>query len=277
MLGLAGLSLVGLGAAGAGAIQLRTTGGLAGWSAAAAPPSPTPDLVAVAKKQVEQYASGVNGRLSLAVHDRTTGARFTVGARRFRTASIVKVDILAALLLREQSLSTAQKNLATDMITVSDNDAASRLFRSAGGVSGLEEANDALGLTETTPDIRWGVTTTTAADQVRLLGSICDQKSPLTPSARKFVLGLMTKVVDEQRWGVPAAASPQASGVWVKNGWVQVSADDNLWLVNSIGRIVEGEHDWLVAVLSDHHATQERGIEVVEGAAEVALRALRAP
>ncbi|MGN9906750.1 serine hydrolase [Phytohabitans sp. LJ34] len=239
-------------------------------------PSPSPDLVAKTKAQLERFVRSNGGRVAVALHDAVSGAGLSVGTRRFRTASIVKVDILAALLLDDDTLTTTQRALATDMITVSDNDAASRLFRTVGGVSGLNKANAAFGMKETKANSAWGVTTTTAADQVRLLRSITAGDSPLSGAATKFVLGLMGKVVEEQRWGVPAAAPAGASGVWVKNGWVQVSADGGRWAVNSIGRITEDGHDWLMAVLSDHHATQEKGIEIVEQAATMALRSMRA-
>ncbi|MFC0532764.1 serine hydrolase [Phytohabitans kaempferiae] len=282
LLSLAALcGVAGFVTAGAGVVTLRSgqpagASGPGGARASASPtPSPTPDLVAEAKAELERFVRANGGRISVALHDRVTGAGLAVGTRQFRTASIVKVDILAALLLEDDTLTATQRTLATEMITVSDNDAASRLFRTVGGVAGLNRANTAFGMKETRANSAWGVTTTTAADQVRLLRSICDGKGPLSAPAAKFVLGLMTEVVEEQRWGVPAAAPAGASGVWVKNGWVPVSADDNLWVVNSIGRITEEGHDWLLAVLSDHHATQEKGIELVERAAGVALGSMR--
>jgi beta-lactamase class A len=281
----AAFSVAGLATAGAGVVTLRSddpagasgpNGSGRGTGRPSPTPSPTPDRVAETKAVLERFVRANGGRVSIALHDRVTGAGLSVGTRRFRTASIVKVDILAALLLADDTLTSRQRALATDMITVSDNDAASSLFRTVGGVSGLNKANATLGMKETKANSAWGVTTTTAADQVRLLRSITAADGPLSTAAARFVLGLMTKVVEEQRWGVPAAAPAATSGVWVKNGWVQVSADDGLWVVNSIGRITEEGHDWLVAVLSDHHATQEKGIDIVERAATTALKSMRA-
>ncbi|MDQ7908787.1 serine hydrolase [Phytohabitans sp. ZYX-F-186] len=232
--------------------------------------------MAETKVALEKFVKANGGRVSVALYDRATGAGLSVGTRRFRTASIVKVDILAALLLEDDTLTSTQRALATDMITVSDNDAASSLFRTVGGVSGLNKANATFGMKETKANSAWGITTTTAADQVRLLRSLTTADGPLSTAAARYLFGLMGQVVDEQRWGVPAAAPTGASGVWVKNGWVQVTADDGLWVVNSIGRIAEEGHDWLLAVLSDHHATQEKGIEIVEQAATTALTSMRA-
>jgi hypothetical protein len=278
----AAFGVAGLATAGAGVVTLRSnrpagaTGPVGAPTSTRPKPSPTPDRVAKAKAQLERFVRDKGGRVSVALHDQVSGTGLAVGTRRFRTASIVKVDILAALLLADDTLTSSQRTLATEMITVSDNDAASRLFRTVGGVSGLNKANATFGMKETKANAAWGVTTTTAADQVRLLRSITAGDGPLSTPASRFVLGLMTKVVEEQRWGVPAAAPAAASGVWVKNGWVQVSADDGLWVVNSIGRITEDGHDWLMAVLSDHHTTQQKGIDLVEQAATVALRSMRA-
>jgi hypothetical protein len=278
----AAFGVAGIATAGAGVVTLRPNEPAGATGPGGAPPSgrptpsPAPDRVAKAKAELERFVRGKGGRVSVALHDRVTGAGLAVGTRRFRTASIVKVDILAALLLADDTLTSSQRALATDMITVSDNTAATRLFRTVGGVSGLNRANTTFGLKETKANSAWGVTTTTAADQVRLLRSITEADGPLSTAGARFVFGLMGKVVAEQRWGVPAAAPAEASGVWVKNGWVQVSADSGLWVVNSIGRIAEDGHDWLVAVLSDHHTTQEKGIAIVEQAAQMALKSMRA-
>lgn len=244
------------------------------------PPKPTPDLLRAARARIEKYVQRSGGRIALAVQDRTTGIEVAVGTRRFQTASIVKVDILAALLLRRQQqqreLGDADRRLARSMIVVSDNDSASTLWKTIGYSSGLAAANKKFGLRQTKPDPSWGMTTTTAADQVRLLAAITAPDGPLDAAGQKFLLGLMSQVHAEQRWGIPAAAGPDATRTYVKNGWTTVDTDANRWLVNSIGRIVEPGHDWLVAVLSDHHASQRDGIQAVEKLAKYALRELRA-
>lgn len=67
------------------------------------------------------------------------------GSTRFRTASIVKVDILAALLLQHQRsgtpLTNSEQDLARSMITSSDNAAASSLWRRIDAAVGLSAAN----------------------------------------------------------------------------------------------------------------------------------------
>jgi beta-lactamase class A len=277
----AGTTLLGLGVLGVGLARQGTdpAPGASAREPTPAPPSPTPDHGAIARNRIERYLTGVGGRVGLAVRDRVTGLELTIGTRRFQTASIVKVDILAALLLRRQTqgreLSATERQLARSMIVVSDNDAATSLWQTIGYRAGLTAANRTLGLRATAPNPSWGMTTTTAADQLRLLGSIVAPSGPLAADGRALLLGHMRRVHQDQRWGITAAAGPDSTASYVKNGWTTVDVDQGRWLVNSVGRITEPGRDWLVAVLSDHHASQSAGIRVVERVARYALTELR--
>ncbi|MBE1492828.1 serine hydrolase [Plantactinospora soyae] len=276
---LAGLGVLGTGLARRWADPSVATPVVPGPTATPVRPSPTPDHQAIARARLEKHLKEIGGRIGLAVRDQVTGLEVTVGTRRFQTASIVKVDILAALLLRRQTqggeLSQTERQLARSMIVASDNDAASSLWQTIGYRAGLTAANRTLGLRATTPNPSWGMTTTTAADQLRLLASIVTPGSPLTGDSRALLLGFMRQVRRDQRWGITAAAGPDSTASYVKNGWTTVDADQGRWLVNSVGRITEPGRDWLIAVLSDHHASQSAGITVVEGVARYALTELR--
>lgn len=280
----AAMSLAGVATAAFGATRTRDGDG-AGPSHGSSPASPIPttpavDLIAQARTRIKAYVDRYDGHLAVAALDREGTAALTVGARRFETASIVKVNILAALLLRQnppgKALGSDTRRLAEAMIVSSDNDAAVALWQRIGGSRGLTAANRAFGLRETRPNTHWGLTTTTAADQLRLLTALTSPEGPLTPQDRTFIMGLMKEVIPEQRWGVTAARESGSRSYYVKNGWDTVDVDGGRWLVNSIGRIVEARHDWLIAVLSDHHVSQKAGIRVVEKAATYVLKELRA-
>jgi beta-lactamase class A len=255
-------------------------------STVAATPSATADrarAVAEVEAQVAAHVASTRTHAAIAVVDRLTGTALTVnGTTRFRTASIVKVDILAALMLQQQrngtTLTKSQQDLARPMITMSDNAAASNMWRQINAAPGLVAANRTLGMTDTTPGTggAWGATTTTAADQRRLLQAVTDPAGPFSAEHREYLLYLMGHVVDSQDWGIPAAATPQAIARQVKNGWMPFTAQNGLWTVNSIGRIVEPGHDWLAVVLSDHNASQGAGITTVEAAVRLAISGLRA-
>ncbi|MCX5209290.1 class A beta-lactamase-related serine hydrolase [Kitasatospora sp. NBC_00240] len=203
--------------------------------------------------------------------DGTSGA----GGHAFVTASIVKADILAALLRQtDTALPAAQRTLAESMIEQSDNDAASELYQAIGGADGLDEANRAFGLTRTTAgrDGYWGLTTTTTEDQLRLLRVIFTADSPLDADDRGYLQDLMSLIADGQDWGVSAAADPDGAAK-LKNGWLSRSTD-GLWAVNSIGLVTRDGRDLLVAVLSDGNSTEESGIALVESVAVAAVEAL---
>ncbi|WP_371482854.1 serine hydrolase [Kitasatospora sp. NBC_00315] len=223
------------------------------------------------------------GEVSVAVLDLASGVGADSGGsgHAFATASIVKADILAALLRQSGSdLTATQRTEAVAMIEQSDNDAAGALFDAVGGADGLDAANRAFGLTATTAGRNgyWGLTTTTAADQLRLLRVIFEDDSPLDADSRAYAQKLMGRISTDQDWGVSAADSGDGSSDahWMlKNGWLSRSAD-GLWVINSIGRVTHDGRDVLVAVLSDGNGTEQGGISLVESVAVAAVDALTA-
>ncbi|MFD0440009.1 serine hydrolase [Streptomyces chartreusis] len=213
--------------------------------------------------------------VSVAVLDLDSGASATYGDGGFDTASIVKVDILAALLLQAQDagreLTATERSYAIDMIEYSDNTAASALWRTIGRAEGLDSANGRLGLTDTAGgnDMYWGLTQTTAADQIALLRQVFGAAdSELSAASRAYLTGLMGQVAADQRWGVSAVADGSA---WaLKNGWLPRTAT-GLWDINSIGRVTVDGTGYLVAVLSDGNSTKQQGVALVEAAARAAV------
>ena len=216
------------------------------------------------------------GTFAAGVIDAATGAVAVYhGGRLFHTASIVKVDILATLLLRHQRagtwLSRRQRVLAAEMIENSDNQAATDLWYAIGRADGLRTADRKLGLRHTTPGegVYWGLTSTTVDDQLRLLADLTSRSSPLLARSRSYELGLMRHVAAGQAWGVTAAAAP---GTWsaVKNGWLP-DGSYTTWVINSIGVIHDGGHEILVAVLSKDQPSESAGIAQAEAAARAVV------
>ncbi|MGW1997034.1 serine hydrolase [Embleya sp. NPDC001921] len=220
----------------------------------------------------------IAGNLSVAILDPAGGEPVGYNTdRSYVTASIVKVDILAALLLRTQqehrALTTAERATAAAMIEHSDNDAADTLWSAIGGAAGLRTANTTLGLTETEPTgLSWGLTRTTATDQVRLLDAITAIDSPLDAGSRAYLADLMTSVEDGQTWGVATAADRDTTPA-LKNGWLPRDAT-GLWVINSIGHITHAGRPLLIAVLSDDQPSMPTGITQLEAVAQAAVPAV---
>ncbi|MEU6392183.1 serine hydrolase [Streptomyces sp. NPDC046939] len=230
---------------------------------------------------VRALADGHDGEVSVAVLDVTGGASATYasGDGTYDTASIVKVDVLAALLLRAQdedrALTAREKAYAAAMIERSDNDATTALWSTIGGADGLDAANGRLGLTRTTggDGPLWGLTQTTAADQLVLLRQVFGVGgSVLSAASRAYVQGLMGNVEADQAWGVSAAGSAGAAAE-LKNGWLRRSTTE-LWDINSVGRVSAAERRYLVAVVSNGSTTKDDGIALVEGVARAAVGAV---
>ncbi|MFI5755790.1 serine hydrolase [Streptomyces sp. NPDC051569] len=205
--------------------------------------------------------------LSVAVGDIAGGRGAGHGEdRTYVTASVVKVAVLVALLLRAGDtgrwLTAKEEHLAAAMIRHSDNDAATALRAALGGVAGLDAAHARLGMTRTSGAPAWGLTRTTARDQLTLLRAVFGRGPELDGRARRFAAGLMERVVPGQAWGVSAAGGDWA----LKNGWLPRSGS-GLWVVHSVGRV----RGCLVAVLSAGHATKEDGVARVEEAAVTAV------
>lgn len=238
---------------------------------------PTVDYDALLAKAMRSVTPTGDQKVSVAVLDLTSGESATYGGAAFDTASIVKVDILATLLLQAQDagrqLTATEKSYATTMIQNSDNNSATALWDIIGTADGLDAANKTFGLTGTTGGTGplWGLTQTTAADQLALLQQVFGDDSKLSSASRSYIQGLMKQIEADQQWGVSAAAD---GSKWaLKNGWLARSTT-GLWDVNSIGRVTGTDGDaYLVAVLSKGSTTQTKGISLIEAAAKAGVAA----
>jgi len=210
-----------------------------------------------------------------AVYDLDTRQTWTVGQGPPQAeASVVKVDILEALLLQRgrNGLTRREAALARLMIERSDNNAATDLWRAVGGAPGVRSFNAAAGLTRTSPSAcvvcagfpwpGWGLTTTTPADQILLLRQLAEPGPLLSDADRRYLLGLMEDVIPSQRWGITAGVSPQAT-VAVKDGWLPLDAARKDWQVNSIGWISGAGRDYLIAVFSTRNPTPQYGATTI--------------
>ncbi|MGW3910270.1 serine hydrolase [Streptomyces sp. NPDC005070] len=239
---------------------------------------PSVDRDALLAKALKSVTVAAGAKTSVAVLDVDSGESAGYGDTAFDTASIVKVNILAALLLQardaDRHLTAREKAYATAMIENSDNASATALWATIGRADGLDAANKRLGLTDTQggDGELWGLTQTTASDQLRLLRQVFGDDSDLSAASRSYLQGLMGEIETDQQWGVSAAGD--GSRWALKNGWLARSTT-GLWDINSIGRISADGHDYLVATLSNGNSTQAKGISLVEAVSKAAVSAFQ--
>ena len=256
---------------------------------------------------IQRYLRSRKGVAQVALFNGVTGRTYLIrdGTSTQYTASIVKADILSLWLRRYQSrpgtipasMPYSITYLLQSMITMSDNVAATSLFYFSGGCSTLSLFNTLIPTRHThvgceTPTYYgWGNTTTTAADQVRIVRTLAYPNDVLAPDAREYGLHLMESVEPSQRWGIscgpwgtscgpPDYATPDPGvTVALKNGWKYLPTcarqDDSCpWQVNSIGWVHGHGRDYVLAVLTTDDpagpgtAGLDYGITTIQGVSQ---------
>ena len=236
-----------------------------------------PVIAARMSSRILAALAGRSSVVGLTVDDAVNGITCKLHPHwQFDSASVVKVTILSALLRKLQQehrgLTAAQRRLATAMITLSDNNAASTLWAETGYPS-LQHFLNLAGMNETVLGANgyWGLTLITAHDELTLLKLLTSANSVLATASRNYVLGLMARVVSYERWGVPAGA-PTDVTVHVKNGWLPLATHG--WRINSIGSFSGAGKDYMIVVLTDDNPTMAYGVNTVQDVAEVINHAL---
>jgi Beta-lactamase enzyme family len=236
---------------------------------------------------LRRYLRHRSGRVTAAVYDARTGGTWVLRPRlREDTASIVKVQIMGTA-LREaeesgETLPRSEAALMTPMIEYSDNDAATTLLADVGGPAALLRFDLLAGMRQTTPSTQalipgtdlpgWGLTTTSALDQVRLVSAFAYPGSVLSAADRAYGLSLMEHVEDGQNWGVSGGV-PAGTTIALKNGWLPLANAG--WQVNSIGWVHGHGRDYVLAVLTDHSPSEAYGIDTVQAIAARVYAELR--
>ena len=240
---------------------------------------------------VDGYLAGRSGTVLAAVYDVRTGQTWRLGDGPAQyEASVVKVDILEALLSESESggagtgLSPDDQATAQQMIEDSDNDAATSLWYAAGGTAGVAAYNDKAGLTGTTPSPcvecadfpwpGWGLTTTVPADQITLLKQLIMPSPLLTSAEREYALSLLENVTPDQAWGISGGV-PAGVTVALKNGWLPLNDANTDWQVNSEGWVSGDGRDYLISVLTTGNPDEQYGIDTIDQLSALIWPAMR--
>ncbi|MEU6220073.1 serine hydrolase [Streptomyces sp. NPDC047022] len=249
--------------------------------AAAAPAAATPPtvsctsgkagLAAALQKDITAALAGRNGTVAVGLYDRSTKTSCSLrSTSAYDSASVVKVTVLSTLLWDAKKsnryLTDREVSLTTAMITQSDNDATTALWKQL-GMTKIKGFLSAAGMTQTKPgeDGYWGLTQITVQDEQKLLGLITAKNSVLSDNSRAYILNLMGKVVSSQRWGTPAG-TPSGVSVHVKNGWLQRSTHG--WRVHSVGTFNGRGHDYMITVLTEDNSTMDYGVTTIQNVAK---------
>lgn len=183
------------------------------------------------------------------------------------TASIVKLSILVGILHKYGQLSSDQMALAEAMMQQSDNEATQMLYEQLGS-TGLQQVFVAYGMvhTQVDPNGRWGLTQTTASDQMKLMQQIfvMSNNQFLSDDQKYYVKSLMnsTGVNHSQIWGLPKHASKNV-GMYVKNGWLPLDDDgDSNAVINSLSYVTTKKVAYCIVILSNEDNSQDAGFKM---------------
>ncbi|NUR04500.1 MAG: hypothetical protein HOY79_50745 [Streptomyces sp.] len=231
------------------------------------------------QKDITAALANRTGTVSVGLYDRSTNTTCSLRATSsYDSASAVKVTVLATLLWdakkHNRYLTDTEASLAKAMITKSDNDATSKLWKQL-GLTKINGFLSAAGMTKTVPGANgyWGLTQINVTDEQKLLKLITASNMVLSDNSRAYILKLMSQVISSQRWGTPYGA-PSGVSVHVKNGWLQRSTHG--WRVHSLGTFNGGGHDYMITVLTWGNSTMNYGINTIQGVAKVIHRDLAA-
>ncbi|MEU6578059.1 serine hydrolase [Streptomyces sp. NPDC046805] len=229
------------------------------------------------KKDITAALASRSGTVALGLYDRTTGTTCTLrSSTAYDSASVVKVTILATLLWdakkHNRYLTDREVSLTKAMITKSDNNAASALWKQL-GLTKIKGFLSAAGMTQTVPGTGgyWGLTQITVTDEQKLLKLLTAKNTVLSDNSRAYTLKLMGQVISSQRWGTPYGA-PSGVAVHVKNGWLQRSTHG--WRVHSVGTFNGDGHDYMITVLTHGNSTMSYGVTTIQSVAKVIHRDL---
>jgi hypothetical protein len=186
--------------------------------AAAIPVSSEPSLVAIGGVDVARaYARGRVGTVAFAVARPGGPIRGLNLDHEFFSASVVKAMLALAVVreARHRHLTASERALLHPMITVSDNAAASAVYRRVGG-AGLYRVAAAAHMTHFRDVGNWADSHITAADQVRLFLRI-DKLAP--KRHRAYLRNLLASISLGQRWGIAPVAAARDFHIMFKGGW----------------------------------------------------------
>jgi hypothetical protein len=203
------------------------------------------------------------------------------GDSQFELASVVKVLIALAVMDAAQRESrfvdSFELALLWPMITLSDNDSASRLWDQIQGGPGLANYVARIGETGVRPydGEFWGTSTASPSSLARILARAAFGDL-LNTDHRALFLKLLEQVTPSQRWGVTAGLEGEGGRValvGIKNGWYQADAG---WRVNSIAYVVrsDGQRFYTLVVLTNAQPSWAYGVSTIENAAEQVNAAL---
>jgi hypothetical protein len=189
--------------------------------------------------------------------------------RTFVSASVVKAMLLVAYLRkldrRHLPLDSGSRSLLHPMIHVSDNSAATAVWRRVGNPA-LYRLARAAHMTDFSIRGDWASAHISPADQARFFFEI---DSLLPRRFRGYARSLLAGIVGYESWGIPRVARPHGWHVIFKGGWRGTGLGQ---LVHQAAQLDRGPTRFGMAVMTDGDPSMSYGIATIEGVTRRLLR-----
>lgn len=219
----------------------------------------------------KRYIASRPGRVRYSLHDATSGRRWDYRATEpVKCASLMKTLLLATYLrssdVRDRALTEDDRKDLRPMIRESANDPASALYVKL-GADAIARTARAAGMGTVTPNPHWGLTRTTARQQVALFSHLPD----LFPKRhREYAMKLLATVVPSQRWGVGQVDLPANWLLYFKGGWGSgTGAVDH-----QTALLMNGEQRLVLSITTTNNPSHRSGTKTLEGVASRLLAGL---
>jgi len=222
--------------------------------------SPVSWPVKGAEDDARKIAEKRNGLVSFAAigpEGRTLGVD---ASRPFFSASVSKAMLLIAELRRLEReglpLDEATRSTLTQMITLSDNEAADAIYARVGD-AGLNEVANVVGMDDYSGDVGHWSNVQFSAGDLALFMSELDELLDLPGGAAGDQM--LSSISPSQSWGVPQVA-PDNARVRFKGGWRPSEGGE---LVHQMARVDVDGKDFSLAVLTDGNPSMAYGEETI--------------
>jgi hypothetical protein len=209
-----------------------------------------------------RYLRGRSGYTAFAVVDSEGRMSGLHVHRTFVSASVVKAMLLVTYLRKldrqHRGLDSGSRSILYPMIHVSDNSAATSVWRRVGDPA-LYRLARAAGMTDFSIVGIWARAQISAADQARFFFEM----DGLVPHQfRGYARSLLSGIAGYESWGIPHVARPAGWHVFFKGGWRGTGRGQ---LVHQAARLERGRTRFGTAVMTDGDPSMGYGISTIQG------------
>jgi hypothetical protein len=182
--------------------------------------------------------------------------------RTFVSASVIKAMLLVAYLRKldaaHKGLDSGSRAVLHPMIHVSDNSAATTIWRRVGNAR-LHHLAHLADMGDFSISGIWASAHFSAADQAKFFYK---QDSLLPRQFRGYARSLLSHISGAQSWGIPHVARPDGWHVFFKGGWRGTGRGQ---LVHQVARLEKGHTKFSMAVMTDGDPSMGYGITTIQG------------